>query len=301
MRSAPTGAWLAVLCHNKVLLIDLQTKQITGSGPLAGNFAGIVFSRDGKKLYASSIKGTIENYAVNEAGKLEALPALALPDVSGGKAVSPVPAGLVLDPQKERLWAVLNMRNSVAEIDLADGRVLREIAVGNAPYDVVCAKGKIYVSNWAGRRPAAGDVAGPSGSAPPVRVDPRTNIAVEGSISVVDPAQDRAVKEIVVGPHTSGLAVSPDGRYVCAANANADTVSVVDTSRDAVIGDHLHAADRRLAVRQRAQRFGLRRRRKNALRFQRHEQRRGRGRAGSAEKPPLGLPAGGLVSGGPGG
>jgi YVTN family beta-propeller protein len=76
---------------------------------------------------------------------------------------------------------------------------------------------------------------GPSGSAAPVRVDPRRNIASEGSVSVVDPASGKVLKEIVVGPHASGLAASPDGRYVCVACANADTVAVIDTASDEVV------------------------------------------------------------------
>ncbi|MCC6124380.1 MAG: bifunctional YncE family protein/alkaline phosphatase family protein [Pirellulales bacterium] len=232
---SPDRRWLGVLCHNKLLSIDLQTKEVKSGVSITGSFNGIVFSRDGKKLFASNLKGTIDVHAVGEDGKLETLPPIKLPKTADGKGGSPVPAGLTLDPAQDRLWAVLNMRNSVAEIDLADGRVLREIQVGNAPYGAVFAGGKLYVSNWAGRRPKKGEITEPSGSsAPPVKVDPRTHVAAEGSLTVVDLAQGKAVKEIVLGPHTSGLAVSPDGRYVCAANANADTVSVIDARRGAV-------------------------------------------------------------------
>jgi YVTN family beta-propeller protein len=231
---SPDHRWLGVLCHNKVLLINLKTKEVKSGAAIAGSFNGIVFSRDGKKLFASSLKGMIEVHSMSDDGKLEAAPSIALAKSSDGKGGSATPGGLALDPHAEHLWVVLNVRNSVAEVDLASGRTLREIKVGNAPYDLAFANGKLYVSNWAGRRPTAGDPTGPSGTAAKVRVDPRTNIASEGSISVVDLALGKQVKEIVVGRHASGLAVSPDGRYVCAANANADTVSVIDTKRDVV-------------------------------------------------------------------
>ena len=52
---------------------------------------------------------------------------------------------------------------------------------------------------------------------------------------MIDPVLGRVLKEIVVGPHAAGLAASPDGRYVCVANANADTVAVIDTERDEVV------------------------------------------------------------------
>lgn len=232
---SPNRRWLGVLCHNQVLLIDLEKKEIKGSAAISGSFTGIAFSRDGKKIFASSLKGLIEVHAVSDEGKLEALPTIHLPTSPKGKAPDPIPAGLALDPKQEHLWVVLNLRNSVAEINLADGQTLREIPVGNAPYDILCAGGRIYVSNWAGRLPTKSDPTGPSGSAAKVRVDARTNIAAEGSVMVIDPVKDRAVREIVVGRHASGLAASPDGRYICVANANEDTVSVIDSKRDAVV------------------------------------------------------------------
>jgi YVTN family beta-propeller protein len=232
---SPNRQWLGLLCHNKVLLIDLEKKEVKSSAAISGSFTGIAFSRDGKKIYASSLKGLIEVHAVSDEGKLEALPTIHLPTSPKGKAPDPIPAGLALDPKQDHLWVVLNLRNSVVEIDLADGHVLREIPVGNAPYDLVCANGKLYVSNWAGRIPSTGDPMGPSGSAPKVRVDPQSNIASEGSISVVDPVEGKTTQEIVVGAHASGLATSPEDHYVCVANANSDTVSVIDTANNNVL------------------------------------------------------------------
>src|SRR4029078_12452004 len=80
--------------------------------------------------------------------------------------------GLAIDREGKTLWAVLNMRNTLAEIDLASGKLRREMGVGNAPYGVVVVGRKAYVTNWAGRHPGKGDTAAESGTASPVRVDP---------------------------------------------------------------------------------------------------------------------------------
>ena len=146
-----------------------------------------------------------------------------------------MPAGLALSPDGKTLWAVLNMQNVLAEIDLADGRLLRTIHVGNAPYGVVLLGDKAYVSNWAGREPGPHDTVGPSGSAPPVRVDPKRNIANDGTVSVVDLAAGREVRQITVGLHPCGLAATPDRRYLAVTNANSDSVSVIDTGDDRVV------------------------------------------------------------------
>ena len=72
----------------------------------------------------------------------------------------------------------------------ATGAVLRSWDVGVAPYDVVVAGDKIYVSNWGGRRPDAGSVTGPAGRGTVVRVDAH-GVASEGSVTVIDAKANR--------------------------------------------------------------------------------------------------------------
>ena len=123
------------------------------------------------------------------------------------------------------------------EVEVATGRVLRTFPTGVAPYDVVIIGAKAYVSNWGGRRPGPGDLTGPAGRGTEVRVDPVRHIASEGSVSVIPLAASGAgaATEILTGLHASGLAVSPNGRYVVCANAAADTLSVIDTRTERVV------------------------------------------------------------------
>jgi YVTN family beta-propeller protein len=233
-----------------VYLIDPAAGKVVSRVPHpGGSFTGIVFSADGKRLLASSFFGSIGSFAVQPDGGLEPQPPIVLPlrstpapaqsasvDPTSRKLrQSVVPAGLALACGGRTLWAVLNTENSLAEIDLASGRLLRAIRVGNAPYGVVLAGDKAYVSNWAGREPGPHDTAGPSGSAPPVRVDPRRHIASDGSVSVVDLTAGREIRQIPVGLHPCGLAATPDGRYVLVANANSDSVSVIQSRDDRVV------------------------------------------------------------------
>jgi YVTN family beta-propeller protein len=234
---SPDRRWLGVLCSNCVLLIDLDAKRVTSTVKHGGSFTGIVFARDGRELFASNVSEGVVVYAVDAAGRLKKSRVISLgPRQGRRRGGGAAPAGLAIGPDKKTLWVVENMANCASEIDLRSGREIRRIAVGNAPYDVIVAGGKVYVSNWAGRRPANGDLVGPSGAvASPVRVDPKRHIASEGSVSVIDRSRGRVVKELVVGPHASGLAASPDGWYVCVACANADVVTVIDTRRDEIV------------------------------------------------------------------
>ena len=247
---SPDGRWLAALGNNGVYLIDPAAGKVVSRAPHSGgSFTGIVFSADGKRLLASSFFGSIGAFAVQPDGGLKPQPPIVLParstpaptqsatvDATSRKLrQSVVPAGLALGCGGRTLWAVLNTANSLAEIDLASGRLRRTIHVGNAPYGVVLVRNKAYVSNWAGREPGPHDAAGPSGSAPPVRVDPRRHIANDGSVSVVDLAAGREIRQIPVGLHPCGLAATPDGRYVLVANANSDSVSVIESYGDCVV------------------------------------------------------------------
>src|SRR5439155_12194568 len=92
---------------------------------------------------------------------------------------------------------------------------------------------KIYVSNWAGRQPGPGDK---TDGMHPIVVDPRTGIVNTGTVSVVDVAGHRLIRNIDVGLHPSGMAAAPKGGRLYVANANSDTVTVIDTKTDHVAG-----------------------------------------------------------------
>ena len=107
---------------------------------------------------------------------------------------------------------------------------MRSWDTGVAPFDVVLAGGKAYVSNLGGRRPGSGDLAAPAGKGTTVRVDPVRHIASEGSVTVIDLAGGKVKTEILVGLHASALAVSPGGKYVVVANSGSDTLNVIETA-----------------------------------------------------------------------
>ena len=234
---SPDGRWLAVLDRNQVLVIDPVAGRVVSRVPHKGgsSYAGIVFTPDGKRVLASNMKGTIGVFEVEGNGELEPREPIKPAVAPGGSFKSALPIGLAIDPTGKSLWAVLNLNNTLAEIDLANGKVKREIEVGNAPFGVVLIESKAYVSNWAGRKPASDSTSGPSGVGTPVRVDPVRFIASDGSVSVVDLAAGKELKQIVVGLHPSAIAATPDGRTVIVANANSDTVSVIDTAKDEVL------------------------------------------------------------------
>ena len=198
------------------------------------SYTGLIFSPDGTRIYLAAVNGSIKVFSVDAADRVTALHSFALPPANAPRRKVEIPAGLALSRDGKRLYVVLNLSNRLAELDAATGKVLRTWDVGVAPYDVVLDGDKAYVSNWGGRRPDAQSVTGPAGRGTTVRVDPVRFIANEGSISIIDLAGGHQ-SEVLTGLHTSALALSPNRRYLVAANAASDTLSVLDTRTDSLI------------------------------------------------------------------
>lgn len=199
------------------------------------SLTGLVFSPDGSRIYLSNADGDIKVLAVDAKHQVSALTSLPLPQAKAPKRKPEIPAGLALSADGKRLYVAGNLSNKLLELDATDGKPLREWECGVAPFDVVLVGDKAYVSNLGGRRPGKGDWAAPAGRGTNVRADKTTNIASEGSVSVIDLAGNRVLTEIVMGPHASALAVSPSKKYVVVANTGSDTIEVIDTTNDTVV------------------------------------------------------------------
>ena len=199
------------------------------------SYTGLIFAPDGRRIYMSNVDGSIKVFTVAADGTVEPSHTIPLPPANAPSRMEEIPAGLALTDDGRKLYVCGNLSNRLLEIDSATSAVLRTFDVGVAPYDVVLAGGKAYVSNWGGRRPKPGDLAGPAGRGTEVRVDPVRHIAGEGSVSVIDLTAGKAAAEVLVQLHSSALALSPDKRYVVCANAASDNLSVIDTTTDTVV------------------------------------------------------------------
>ena len=200
---------------------------------LAGAFSavGLVAYRD--RVFATDSQGAVRAARRGVDGKYrwERHLDLAAPAVGGAA----YPTGIVLRGGAQA-WICSSRGNELQLMDLHWGEVRARVPVGVAPYMPVLVGEKVYVSNWGGDHPREGDPA-PETSGTRVKTDPRTSVANEGSVSVVTETVDgwKQTKTIAVGGHPSGMTASPGRRFVYVANANSDTVSVIDTASDEVV------------------------------------------------------------------
>jgi YVTN family beta-propeller protein len=196
------------------------------------SFTGLVFSPDGSRIYLANVTGDIKVFGVDRNHQVTPLFSLPLPPANAPKRQAEIPAGIAVSSDGKKIYVAFNLSNRLAELDAATGRVLRLWNVGVAPFDVVLAGHKIYVSNWGGRQPDADSATGPTGRGMQVRVDARS-IASEGSVSVID-LNGTNQSEIVTGLRAGALALSPNGRWLVVANTGSDTLSVIDTRTDKI-------------------------------------------------------------------
>lgn len=202
------------------------------------SFTGLIFSRDGSRIFLSNVNGSVKVFAVAPDRTVAGLYSISLPETGLKERKAEIPSGLAVSQDGERLFVVANLSNQLLELDLerpGTNKVVRTFPTGVAPYDVVLVGRKAYVSNWGGRRPGANDLTGPAGRGTLVRVDPVRHIANEGSVTVIDLESGRVLREIMAGLHASAMAATPDGRYLVIANAGSDTLTVVDTRRDEAV------------------------------------------------------------------
>jgi len=217
-----------------VLVIDPETWRIreqvvVGEG---SSIHGIAVRRDGTRVYVTGSYNALWDGDVSSSGSLTFTRKATLLG-KGGSGYSN-PCGISLSPGEKTALVCLSLKNSVAIVDLETDKLIREIAVGVAPYDVIVSPDgqRAYVSNWGGRPPGQIDRTADSNGTR-VLVDKR-GAALSGTVSVIDLKQNREVREIATGLHPSGLALSADGHTLYVANANSDTISVIDTEASRV-------------------------------------------------------------------
>jgi YVTN family beta-propeller protein len=194
---------------------------------------GLAFSPDGTRLFLSTVAGSVSVFSVDADHRVSASAAWPLPKTARRKA--DVPSGLAVSVDGKKLYVAGNLDNQLHELDARTGVVLRSWNTGAAPFAVVLAGDKAYVSNQGGRHPGESDPSAPSGKGTPVRVDGVRHIASDGSVTVIDLKSGTVKCEVPVELHPSAMALSPRGKYLVVANTGSDTLSVIETKTDQVV------------------------------------------------------------------
>jgi YVTN family beta-propeller protein len=230
------GKTLVVKNMRSLDFIDLATAEVAQSLalPKDHSFGVVGLLAEGERIFAGDAQQHLHVARREANGRYRWGTPIALEKPAGGGKADA--AGIARLSDSEILVATTR-GNCVQRVDLEAGKVVQVVHVGVAPFAIVVARpDRAYVSNWGGDHPDKGDPQKPS-SGTPVRVDARTGVADRGSVSVLgrEDGQWKQVKSIPVGLHPCGMTLSAKGRFLYVANANSDTVSVIDTRTETVV------------------------------------------------------------------
>jgi YVTN family beta-propeller protein len=240
---SPDGKHLAALVADggvAMVIVDLanwKVQQVIGNSATAdlkisGNDvgqAGPSYSPDGKTLWLGRANGYTK-FTVNADGSVANPTTVSIPAQGAMRALA---AQAVFSADGSTVYSAVNGQNRVVAIDAVTGAIKQSWSTGNAPRDLVRIGSKIYVSNEGGRAAVAGDSTLNSYGTQ-VPASPVTGSTTTGTVSVIDTANPAAsVGSIDVGLHPTALYAAGGTLFV--ANTNSNSVSVIDTAKDAVV------------------------------------------------------------------
>lgn len=205
---SPDGRFAAVTNNGEseqsVQLIDIKKESIVNSLTIKKSWLGLVFSKDGKYLYASGGNDNIIiRYSVTKKGLVNH------DTLTIGK---PWPekisvAGIALDDDRKLLYAVTNENNSLYVIDIQSKKVISRNDMGGEGYTCVLSPDHktLYASCWGCDR-----------------------------VVVFDTQSGKITGSIPVGDNPNDMCISRDGATLYVANANDNSVSVINTKTGTV-------------------------------------------------------------------
>jgi YVTN family beta-propeller protein len=191
-------------------IVELDTGRVTQTIPQAGAFLGIVFSKDGKTLYASGgNEDLVYVYAWN--GKQATLQdRIVLAPKEPKKDGTRFPAGIAISNDGTKLYVAENLADTLAVIDLESKKIEQHLPTDSYPYAVAVSPiGKVFVSSWGG-----------------------------STVSVFSSRGDAALKEnrkIEVGRHPSALLLNQGGSRLFVTSATTNQIAVIDTKRESLL------------------------------------------------------------------
>ena len=199
---APDGIHAAVTNNGNGIqtidLINLRERKLTASVTIGKAWLGLAFAKKRPYLYASGGNDDIIIRYTLQGEKLFNKDTLTLGGPWPAEKISPT--GLALDEEHDRLYVVTKEDKALYVCDTRTMTVLKKLLLFAEAYTCLLnpVKPELYISAWGGRK-----------------------------IWIYNTSTNALTDSIYTGDHPNDMAISRNGKWLFVANANANSVSVI--------------------------------------------------------------------------
>jgi YVTN family beta-propeller protein len=188
-----------------IQLVDIEKEVILDSIAIGKSWLGLTFSADGRYLYAS---GGNDNIIVRYSVQNNHLAPFDTIIIGTPWPEKISIAGLAVDDSKNRLYTVTKENNSLYVVDTQSKKVLSQYALGGEGYTCILSPDHkiLYISCWGCDK-----------------------------IILFDTDKQNITGSINVGDNPNDMCITGNGQYLYVANANDNSVSVIDTRQLKII------------------------------------------------------------------
>ena len=212
---SPSKKWVAVTNNGQstqsIQLIDVKKEKQLDEVVIGKSWYGLKFSSDEKYLYASGGNDNriLKYEIVNNKLKLRDSIALGL---QWPEKISP--AGFDMDDARQLLYVVTKENNKLYVVNLKSKQKIDSLVLGGEGYTCLLSPDKkiLYISCWGCNK-----------------------------IVAFDTWKKRITREFHVGDHPNEICLSKNGKYLYVANANDNSVSIINLKTEQVV-ETLNAA-----------------------------------------------------------
>jgi YVTN family beta-propeller protein len=206
MQLSASGRLLAVTNNGQstqsIQLIDPKTEELLDERIIKKSWYGLAFSHDEKTLYASGgndnriLAFAIENNKIGKADTIKLAPA----SWPKNKVCT---TGIAVNKSNTRLYTVTKEDSALYVVDLKSREILKQIKLPAEAYSCILSPDEknLYISIWGGEK-----------------------------VVVYNTASQSITKSLKTGSHPNELLLNKKGTYLFVANANDNSVSIINTA-----------------------------------------------------------------------
>jgi YVTN family beta-propeller protein len=211
MQLSTSGRLLAVTNNGQstqsIQLIDPKKEKLLDEKIISKSWYGLVFSRDEKTLYASGgndnriLAFHIEDNKIGKSDTIKLAPA-------SWPKNKVCPTGIAVNKSNTRLYTVTKEDSALYVVDLKNNRILKRVKLPAEAYSCILSSDdkNLYISIWGGAK-----------------------------VIVYNTLSQSFTKSLKTGSHPNELLLNKKGTYLFVANANDNSVSVINTATEKVI------------------------------------------------------------------